>query len=58
MDLEPFTRINPCGHSDLEVTQLMDLDVPLNTAEVGEKLAAVLAQHLAPSQSSPVYRYG
>jgi lipoyl(octanoyl) transferase len=58
MDLEPFTRINPCGHSDLEVTQLRDLDVPLNTAEVGEKLAAVLAQHLAPSQSSPVYRYG
>jgi lipoyl(octanoyl) transferase len=58
MNLEPFTRINPCGHSDLEITQLRDLDVPLNTAEVGEELATVLAQHLAPAQSSPVYRYG
>lgn len=29
MDLEPFTRINPCGFADLEVTQLADyLDHP------------------------------
>lgn len=25
MDLEPFSRINPCGFADLEVTQLADL---------------------------------
>jgi len=25
MDLEPFTRINPCGYADLPVTQLSDL---------------------------------
>ena len=25
MDLEPFTRINPCGFENLEVTQLADL---------------------------------
>lgn len=25
MDLEPFTRINPCGYEGLEVTQLKDL---------------------------------
>jgi lipoyl(octanoyl) transferase len=49
MDLEPFSRINPCGHDDLEVTQLRDLDLPLNTAEVGEELAAILAKHLTPS---------
>lgn len=24
MDLEPFTRINPCGHAGLEMTQLAD----------------------------------
>ena len=24
MDLEPFSRINPCGFADLEVTQLVD----------------------------------
>ena len=29
MDLEPFSRINPCGYEDLEVTQLSDLvDLP------------------------------
>lgn len=33
MDLEPFRRINPCGFSGLEVTQLADLGVetPLET---------------------------
>ncbi len=25
MDLEPFLRINPCGHAGLAVTQLVDL---------------------------------
>jgi len=24
MDLEPFSRINPCGYEDMEVTQLID----------------------------------
>ena len=24
MDLEPFSRINPCGYEGLEVTQLSD----------------------------------
>jgi lipoyl(octanoyl) transferase len=27
MDLEPFTRINPCGYPGLRVTQLRDLGV-------------------------------
>ena len=30
MDLEPFTRINPCGISDLKVTQLADLGIDIN----------------------------
>jgi lipoate-protein ligase B len=25
MDLEPFTRINPCGFENLEVTQVADI---------------------------------
>lgn len=29
MDLEPFTRINPCGYPGLRVTQLRDLGVEL-----------------------------
>jgi lipoyl(octanoyl) transferase len=33
MDLEPFTRINPCGYEGLEVTQLTDLvqDIAIET---------------------------
>ncbi|MCK5396113.1 MAG: lipoyl(octanoyl) transferase LipB [Gammaproteobacteria bacterium] len=33
MELEPFTRINPCGYKDLEVTQLKDLvsDIEFNS---------------------------
>jgi len=26
MDLEPFTRINPCGYEGLEVTQISHFD--------------------------------
>jgi lipoyl(octanoyl) transferase len=25
LDVEPFTRINPCGYQGLEVTRLVDL---------------------------------
>jgi len=28
MDLEPFTRINPCGYAGLEMTQISDLGGP------------------------------
>jgi lipoyl(octanoyl) transferase len=51
MDLGPFSRINPCGHPDLAVTQLGDLGVQLDTAEVGQQLATLLQKHLAPFQS-------
>ena len=27
MDLEPFSRINPCGHAGLAVTQMQDFGV-------------------------------
>jgi lipoyl(octanoyl) transferase len=52
MDLEPFSRINPCGHRDLEVTQLKDLGLQLNTTGVGGELATLLTQHLAPNEST------
>ena len=39
MDLEPFTRINPCGYPGLRVTQLRDLGVQLSLdAAAGELL--------------------
>jgi lipoyl(octanoyl) transferase len=46
MDLEPFARINPCGHPGLAVTQLADLGVPMGVEAAGERLAAGLARAL------------
>jgi lipoyl(octanoyl) transferase len=39
MDLEPFSRINPCGHAGLQVTQLRDLGGPTDLAQVSSDLA-------------------
>ncbi len=46
MELEPFSRIDPCGYRGLEVTQLRDLWIPLTVAECGERLAQLLAARL------------
>jgi lipoyl(octanoyl) transferase len=43
MDLEPFSRINPCGYPGLAVTQLRELGGPVDLNRVGEDLAARLA---------------
>lgn len=42
MDLEPFTRINPCGYEGLEVTQLTEFGVTDSPDQVGDKLCAIL----------------
>ena len=34
MDLSPFNHINTCGYPDLEVTQLADLNVKIETYEL------------------------
>lgn len=50
MDLEPFTRINPCGFSDLKVTsmrQILGRDCP-GMQEVGERLLIQLKERLHP----------
>ena len=42
MDLEPFTRINPCGYRGLRVTQLRDLGIGLSPdAAAGELLSSL-----------------
>ncbi len=46
MDLEPFSRINPCGYAGLATTQLSDLGVRDNMRDVGEKLLAHLKANL------------
>lgn len=46
MDLEPFSRINPCGFQGLEVTQLAEFDSQTNINEASLKLINYLAANL------------
>lgn len=46
MDLEPFARINPCGYSGLEMTQLADLGGPRDVEACARELAPLLTQRL------------
>ena len=46
MDLEPFSRINPCGYQDLQVTQMSDELSATNFTDVGERLLMKLMNHL------------
>jgi lipoyl(octanoyl) transferase len=43
MDLEPFTRINPCGYAGLEVVSMLDLGGPAGLEAVKPVLLAALA---------------
>jgi lipoyl(octanoyl) transferase len=49
MDLEPFSRINPCGYEGLAVTQLKDFGVGDNCTLAGEKLVAHLIDSIYES---------
>ena len=44
MDLEPFTRINPCGLVGIHMTQLRDLGIPLGPAAAADALAATFTE--------------
>ncbi len=50
MDLEPFSRINPCGHAGLAVTQMQDFGVDFGNEDkmqiIGDKLSTHLSQQL------------
>ena len=46
VDLEPFSRINPCGFEDLEVTDLVRLDAKTDPAAARERLLPHLLRHL------------
>lgn len=46
MDLEPFTRINPCGYPGLRVTQLRELGAPLTPAAAADQLLLTLGRQL------------
>ena len=46
MDLEPYSRINPCGYPGMAVTQLGDLTVVEEWEALAVRLADKLAGHL------------
>jgi lipoyl(octanoyl) transferase len=46
MDLEPFSRINPCGYAGLPVTQLSDLGGPTAVAEVIGDIVPIVTRTL------------
>jgi lipoyl(octanoyl) transferase len=46
MDLEPFSRINPCGYEGLEVTQLKNLVVDIDIENVADNLQQTLLKNL------------
>jgi lipoyl(octanoyl) transferase len=47
MDLEPFSRINPCGYQGLEVIQLKDLGINMSPDQVSQELIIKMAETLA-----------
>ena len=49
MDLEPFSRINPCGYAGLRMTQVSELGGPEDVDVVARSLEAVLVQALNTS---------
>ncbi|ALP54363.1 hypothetical protein Tel_15080 [Candidatus Tenderia electrophaga] len=56
MDLSPFSRINPCGHHGMQVTQLVDLGGPDSIASVTPALCTKLARQLG--YTDPEYVQG
>ena len=48
MDLEPFSRINPCGYATLKTTDLSTIGVSASWQEAATLLGQKLATYLAP----------
>ena len=48
MDLEPFSRINPCGYSGLQTVDLSTIGVQIGWEDAASVLSQKLALYLAP----------
>lgn len=49
MDLEPFSRINPCGYAGLQTTDLSTIGVSVSWQDAANVLSHKLASYLQPS---------
>ncbi len=45
-DLEPFTRINPCGYAELKMTDLKRLGIGLSLEDAAQRLLPHFLRHL------------
>lgn len=57
IDLEPFSRINPCGFSDLEVTNLRSLGIENERDEIQSLVQGNLLRHLRLQREKIVSDY-
>ena len=48
MDLEPFSRINPCGYARLQTVDLSTIGVQVGWQDAADVLGHKLATYLAP----------
>jgi len=48
MDLEPFSRINPCGYAGLTTTDLSTIGVTVSSQDAADVLSQKLLTYLAP----------
>ena len=53
MDLEPFSRINPCGYQGLRMTQLRALGVSASMSQINTKLEQQLLRALGYTENPP-----
>jgi len=56
MELEPFSRIDPCGYRGLAVTQLRDLGIGAGVEQVGDEVADLLLGVLSEKESGSTGR--
>jgi len=46
IDLEPFSRINPCGYAELQMTDLQRLKIALDLEQTAEEILPHFLRHL------------
>lgn len=49
-DLEPFSRINPCGYQGLQLTRLADLAAVSSLQDLTRRFEPIVLRHLTPSR--------
>jgi len=55
MDLEPFSRINPCGYTGLEVTQISDIANVADIESVSDRLVELLVTALKQKKQNALH---